>query len=71
MTEFEDQLDPEHYKQVYDTLKADGFTSRVRLKLVRYYLLNVMFNEVLPLGAKTFLSYQLRILRRVPTCYET
>ena len=63
MPEFEDQLDPEHYKQVYDTLKANGFTSRIKLRLVREDLLNVMFNEVLPLGVKAFLSHQLRILR--------
>ena len=54
MPEFEDQLDPEHYKQVYDTLKANGFTSRIKLRLVREDLLNVMFNEVLPLGVKAF-----------------
>lgn len=44
-------------------MKANGFTSCVKLKLVREDLLNIMFNEVLPLGTKTFLSYQLRILR--------
>ena len=58
MPEFEDQLDPEHYKQVYDTLKANGFTSRIKLRLVREDLLNVMFNEVLPLGVKAFVFWE-------------
>ena len=72
MTEFEDQLDPEHYKQVYDTLKANGFTSHVKLKLVHEDLLNIMFNEVLPLGTQNiFVTSASYFERRVPTCYKT
>jgi len=65
INEFQKQLDdPKHYKQVYETLKANGFTSRLKLKLIREDELNIMFtDQVLPLGAKTLLAYQLNLLR--------
>ena len=64
--EFKSQLEPNQRKTVYETLKVNGFTTRLKLKLVTQDELNIMFpntNEGLPLGAKRLLSYQLDVLR--------
>jgi hypothetical protein len=66
ISEFKTELEPRHQKQIYDILKANGFTTRLKLKLIHEDELNIMFNtgsEVLPLGAKTLLSYKLNMLR--------
>jgi hypothetical protein len=66
ISEFKTELEPTHQKQIYDILKANGFTTRLKLKPIHEDELNIMFNtgsEVLPLGAKTLLSYKLNMLR--------
>jgi hypothetical protein len=66
ISEFKSELEPIQQKQIYDILKANGFTTCLKLKLSHEDKLNIMFNtgsEVLPLGAKTLLSYKLNMLR--------
>jgi hypothetical protein len=66
ISEFKSELEPIQQKQIYDILKANGFTTCLKLKLIHEDKLNIMFNtgsEVLPLGAKTLLSYKLNMLR--------
>ena len=62
ISEFKSELEPIQQKQIYDILKANVFTTCLKLKLIHEDKLNIMFNtgsEVLPLAAKTLLSYKL------------
>ena len=64
--EFKNELEPEQHRYVYNILKANGFTTRLKLKLIRDDELKIMFStgtESLPLGAKALLAYKLNILR--------
>jgi hypothetical protein len=57
------QLDPENYTLIYETLRANFFTTRLKLKLIQEDALDMMFSRLLPLGAKAVLTYQLQRLR--------
>ena len=59
----EDQLDSETFNIIYDTLKANHFSTRLKLKLITSEQLKLMFEAILPLGTRALLEYQLQILR--------
>lgn len=66
INEFKRELEPKQKNKIYEILKANGFTTRLKLKLVHEDELNIMFNtgsEALSLGAKTLLAYKLNVLR--------
>ena len=58
-----DQLDSETFNIIYDTLKANHFSTRLKLKLITSEQLKLMFEAILPLGTRVLLEYQLQILR--------
>ena len=59
---FSDQLDNETALLIANTLKVNGFRTRLQLKLITSNELNLMFQD-LKLGAKRLLQYNLDILR--------
>ena len=56
------QLDSETFTCIYETLKANQFCTRLKIKLTREEEFNLMFNKQLPLGAKALLQYQISLL---------
>ena len=66
LDEFKNELEPEQHCYVCNILKANGFETRLKLKLILDDELKIMFStgtESLPLGAKALLAYKLNILR--------
>ena len=63
LSTFEGQLDSKTFSCIYKTLKANQFSTRLKLKLIREEELNLMFQKELSLGAKALLSYQISQLR--------
>ena len=65
ISEFSSHLEPKQQRQVHDTLKANGFTTRLKLKLIGENELNIMFTcgEALPLATKSLLTFKLNSLR--------
>ena len=63
LSTFEHQLDSTTFTCIYETLKANQFITRLKIKLIRDEKLNLMFQKELSLGAKALLSYQISLLR--------
>ena len=63
LSTFNHQLDSETFTCIYETLKANQFCTRLKIKLIREEEFNLMFNKQLPLGAKALLQYQISLLR--------
>ena len=60
---FSDKLDSESVKNIKETLKVNGFTSTIKLKLISDKDLETMFQGSITLGARNLLSYQIELLR--------
>ena len=56
---FKNKLNKETLNLIFDTLKANQFTSRLQLKLLTSDQVDMMFAKELSLGAKMLLLYQL------------
>ena len=63
LSTFKHQLDSETFTCIYETLKANQFCTRLKIKLIGEEEFNLMFNKQLPLGAKALLQYQISLLR--------
>ena len=63
LSTFKHQLDSETFTCMYETLKANQFCTRLKIKLIGEEEFNLMFNKQLPLGAKALLQYQISSLR--------
>ena len=63
LSTFKHQLDSETFTCIYETLKANQFCNRLKIKLTREEEFNLIFNKQLPLGAKALLQYQISLLR--------
>ena len=64
ISEFKRELEPKQKNKIYEILRANGFTTRLKLKLAHEDELNIMFNtgsEALSLGAKTLLACKLNV----------
>ena len=63
MFNFEDKLDDKTSSKVFQTLKANGFTSRLQqLKLLTKEQLDVLFQNEIFLGGKCLVMYNLKVL---------
>ena len=60
---FQKQLDSETFACIYETLKANQFCTRLKIKLSGEEEFSLMFNKQLPLGVKALLQYQISLLR--------
>ena len=63
LSTFQKQLDSETFACIYETLKANQFCTRLKIKLIGEEEFSLMFNKQLPLGAKALLQYQISLLR--------
>ena len=62
MLDFKDKLDDQTSSKVFQTLKANGFTSRLQLKLLTKEQVDVLFQNEISLGAKCLVMYNLKVL---------
>jgi hypothetical protein len=60
---FKDQLDDESFALVYGTLRANQFSSRLKIKLIGDEQIGLMFPKEVSLGTKALLKYQIEVLR--------
>ena len=63
LSTFKHQPDSETFTCIYETLKANQFCTRLKIKLISEEGYNLMFTKQLPLGAKALLQYQISLLR--------
>ena len=62
MLTFKDKLDDKTSSKVFQTLKANGFTSRLQLKMLTKNQVDVLFQNKISLGAKCLVVYNLQVL---------
>ena len=62
MLTFKGKLDDTTSAKVFQTLKANGFRTRLQLKLLTREQIDVMFQTEISLGAKSLLLYKLGVL---------
>lgn len=62
MSWMSDQLDEETFSFVYGTLKANQFTTRLKIKLISDDQVTLMFPNA-SLGTKAVIKYQIQLLR--------
>ena len=62
MLTFKDKLDDKTSSKVFQTLKANRFTSRLQLKLLTKDQVDVLFQNEISLGAKCLVVYNLQVL---------
>ena len=63
MLPWSNQLDEETFSLVYGTLKANQFTSRLKIKLISDDQIGLMFPKGVSLGTIALLKYQIQLLR--------
>ena len=61
MLTFKGKLDENTSSKVFQILQANGFTSRLQLKLLTREQINVMFQNEISLGAKFLLLYKVDV----------
>ena len=62
MLTFKEKLDENTSSKVFQILQANGFTSRLQLKLLTREQIDVMFQNEISLGAKSLLLYKVDVL---------
>ena len=62
MLTFKGKLDENTSSKVFQSLQANGFTSRLQLKLLTREQIDVMFQNEISLGAKSLLLYKVDVL---------
>ena len=62
MITFKGNLDEKTSSKVFQILQANGFNSRLQLKLLTKEQIDVMFQNEISLGAKSLLLYKVHVL---------
>ncbi|KAJ7373340.1 hypothetical protein OS493_012932 [Desmophyllum pertusum] len=63
LSTFKHQLDTETFTYIFETLKANQFSTRLTIKLIGEEEFNLMFQKQLSLGAEALLQYQISLLK--------